>query len=344
MNCMLNTLFVTTQGAYLAKDHETLSVRHEDKELLTVPLHHLSGIVGFGQVSVSPFLMSACCERGIGVSFLTENGRFLGRVEGAVSGNVLLRRQQYRYADDPGRAAAIARCCIIGKVVNARQLLLRSARENPGEEAGARLREAADTLGHILTDLDRLTLDMDTLRGREGEAAATYFSVFGLMVRSEHPAFAFPKRSRRPPADAVNALLSFFYTLLMHDCTSALQAVGLDPAVGFLHADRPGRLSLALDLMEEFRPALADRLALALINRGQVKPEGFQMDEAGGCRMDEETRKTVLTAWQMRKRDEVTHPFTGDTIPIGLALHLQSRLLARHIRGDLDAYPPFTVR
>jgi CRISPR-associated protein Cas1 len=341
-----NTLFVTTPGAYLAKDHENVAVRVERQTKLSVPLHHLAGVVCFGPVSASPELMAACAGRGIGLSFLDLDGRFLARVEGPVSGNVLLRRRQYRLADDPAAAARLARGFVVGKVANARSLLVRSAREQRPGAAGAAdtLDAAAARLADRLADLGRAGLPLETVRGHEGEAASAYFGAFDAMIRSADPAFRFTTRSRRPPLDAVNAMLSFAYALLRHDCTSALAAVGLDPAVGFLHTDRPGRPSLALDLMEEFRPALADRLVLALINRGQVSPRGFRREATGGVAMDPETRRTFLVAYQQRKQAGLTHPVTGESTTYALTPHIQARLLARVIRGDLDEYPPFLVR
>ena len=342
MSTYHNTLFVTTLGAYLAKDHENVAVRVERQTRLSVPLHHLGGVVCFGPVSASPDLMTACVERGIGLSLLDINGRFLARVEGPATGNVLLRRRQYRLADDPRAASHLARWFVIGKVANARALLVRSAREQ--KDAPPDLHDASSRLAERLVDLGRADLSLETVRGHEGEAAAGYFAAFDAMIRPPDPAFRFTTRSRRPPLDAVNALLSFTYALLRHDCASALAAVGLDPGVGYLHADRPGRPSLALDLMEEFRPALADRLVLALINRAQVAAGGFVRDAAGGISMDAETRRTVLVAYQERKQAALTHPVTGEATTYALVPHIQARLLARAIRGDLDHYPPFLVR
>ena len=337
-----NTLFVTTPGAYLAKDHENVAVRVDHQTRLSVPMHHLGGVVCFGQVTASPAMMAACLERGIGLSFLDADGCFLARVEGAASGNVLLRRRQFRLADDPGETARLARRFVIGKVANARALLVRSARER--RDAPSALHDAAGRLADRLVDLGRADLSTETVRGHEGEAAAGYFGAFDAMIRSPDPAFRFATRSRRPPLNATNALLSFVYALLRHDCVSALAAAGLDPAVGYLHVDRPGRPSLALDLMEEFRPALADRLVLALINRGQVTPGGFIRDQAGGISMDADTRRTVLVAYQERKQATLTHPVTGEATTYAVVPHIQARLLARAIRGDLDHYPPFLVR
>jgi CRISP-associated protein Cas1 len=344
MSTYHNTLFVTTPGAYLAKDHENVAVRVEHQTRLSVPLHHLGGVVCFGPVSASPELMAACVERGVGLSFLDTNGRFLARVEGPATGNVLLRRRQYRLADDSIAAARLARGFVVGKVANARALLVRSAREQREDDRTATLHQAATRLAERLVDLGRPDLSLETVRGHEGEAAAGYFASFDAMIRSADPAFRFAIRSRRPPLDAVNSLLSFVYALLRHDCTSALAAAGLDPHVGYLHVDRPGRPSLALDLMEEFRPALADRLVLALINRGQVTPKGFVREATGGIAMEAETRRTVLVAYQERKQAELTHPVTGEATTYALVPHIQARLLARTIRGDLTDYPPFLLR
>ncbi|MDG3002831.1 type I-C CRISPR-associated endonuclease Cas1c [Paludisphaera mucosa] len=342
MSSYHNTLYVTTPGAYLAKDHENVAVRVEHQTRMSVPMHHLGGVVCFGPVSASPELMAACMERGIGFSYLDVNGRFLARVEGPASGNVLLRRRQYRLADDPEAAAALARSFVFGKVSNSRAMLVRSARERP--EAPPGLLEGAARLAGRLVDLGRQPMTTDEARGHEGEAAAGYFAAFDAMIRSTDPAFRFTLRSRRPPMDPVNALLSFVYALVRHDCTSALAAVGLDPGVGYLHVDRPGRPSLALDLMEEFRPALADRLVLALINRSQVSPGGFVRDEAGGVLMDADTRRTVLIAYQERKQVALTHPITGEATTFAVVPHIQARLLARTIRGELERYQPFLVR
>jgi CRISPR-associated protein Cas1 len=283
--------------------------------------------------------MGLCGERGVTLSFLTENGRFLARVQGPVSGNVLLRREQYRRADDPEKSLSIAKSIVIGKIVNSRTALLRGARENQGEGTGT-LSLAAARLAEILCNIET-TADLDTLRGIEGDAARAYFSTFDDFICAQKEEFYFRERSRRPPLDSMNALLSFFYTLLVHDTASALESVGLDPAVGYLHSARPGRPSLALDIMEEFRPFIADRLALSLVNRRQVKGNGFKKTESGAVLMDDETRKEVLVAYQKRKQEEITHPFIGEKIPVGLIPYVQSLLLSRHLRGDLDAYPPF---
>jgi CRISPR-associated protein Cas1 len=313
-------------------------VEHEIKARF--PVLQLEGLVCFGQVSVSPPAFVLCSENGIGVVFLSDQGRFIARVNGPVSGNVLLRKAQYRKSDNLEESAGIARMVLIGKIANCRGVLMRAAREREDDEGKVILVSAAKSLSRILRSIAGVP-DLDGLRGKEGEASAIYFAVFDHLILCNKDDFFFRGRSRRPPLDNVNALLSFIYTLLAHDMTSALESVGLDPAVGYLHRDRPGRPSLALDLMEELRPALADRLALSLINRQQVQPKGFERTENGGVLMTPETRKTVLVSWQERKQEEITHPFTNEKIKIGLLPYVQARLLARHLRGDLEAYPPF---
>lgn len=340
MKKLLNTLYVTTQGAYLAREGETVQVRVEKETRLQVPIHTLSGIVCFGQVSCSPFLLGLCAERGVGVSMLTENGRFLARVQGPVSGNVLLRRQQYRWADDGDRSADLSCSFLIGKIANSRTVLQRALRDHREKPGGEALEGASGRLRFSLEQLPRAA-SLDSLRGIEGDAAGTYFGVFNHLITAQKEDFQFHERSRRPPLDKVNCLLSFVYTLLMHDIRSALESVGLDPAVGFLHRDRPGRASLALDLMEEFRPVLADRLVLSLVNLGVVKKAGFRQAETGGVVMDADTRKTLLVAYQKRKQEEINHPFLNEKVEIGLLPFSQALLLARHVRGDLDGYPPF---
>lgn len=336
----LNTLFVTTQGAYLSKEGETIVVKHEKETLLQIPVHTVGGIVCFGQVSCSPFLMGFCAENDVGLSFLSENGRFLARVQGPVSGNVLLRRQQYRQADDEGRSADVARSVLTGKLANCRAVLQRSLRDHSEKIDFDEVKAASDRLKNGLQLLQKEG-SLDVLRGIEGDAAHTYFTVFDHLIVSQKGAFVFRERNRRPPLDKVNCLLSFIYTLLMHDVRSALECVGLDPAVGFLHRDRPGRPSLALDLMEEFRPYIADRLTLSLINLTQVQKEGFKTMENGAVIMDDDTRKAVLVAYQKRKQEEILHPFIEEKVSVGILFHIQAMLMARHLRGDLDGYPPF---
>lgn len=333
----LNTLYVTTQNAYLHKEGQSVVVNVEKESRLRVPVHTLDGIVCFGAVSMSPFLMHHCADRNVAVSFLSMHGKFLARIQGPVSGNVLLRRAQYREADDPERAAAIAQNILVGKLANSRAVLRRALRDH-GDNA--ELKTAETRLTHYLRRMER-PMPVDELRGNEGEAAASYFAAFPNLITVGDEAFRFSGRNRRPPTDPVNALLSFAYTLLVHDCRSALEGVGLDPCVGYLHADRPGRPSLALDLMEEFRAFLADRLVLSLINRKQIRPKDFNDSAGGAVSMSEAARKNLLATWQKRKQEEITHPYLEEKCKIGLLPHLQAQLLARHLRGDLEAYPPF---
>jgi len=313
MRRMLNTLYVTLPEAYLSKEGETIVVRQEHETRLRVPILALEGIVCFGQAAMSPALMAFCAERNVGVSFLSEHGRFLARVQGPVHGNVLLRREQYRRADSDLESANIARSVLLAKIANGRTSLLRASREHASET----IDRAASQLSESLRALESAAT-LDALRGIEGDAARTYFGVFDEMILQQKEDFFFHERSRRPPLDNVNALLSFLYVLLSHDVASALETVGLDPAVGFLHRDRPGRAGLALDLMEELRPVLADRLALTLINRRQVSSSGFSRADSGGVTMSDATRKEVLVAWQSRKQEEILHPFLDERIPFGL--------------------------
>jgi CRISPR-associated protein Cas1 len=336
----LNTLFVTTQGAFVRKDGEAVAVRIERKDRLRVPFINLGSIACFGRVGCSTPLLGACAERGIAVSLLTEQGRFLAAVNGFTPGNVLLRREQYRRADDAAASADIARACVIGKLANYRTVLRRAVRDGADPPAAETLTRVANRIDQTLQGLAR-PVSLDPLRGIEGEATANYFDVFNHLITAQQDGFQFTQRSRRPPLDAVNALLSFLYSMLALDARSACEATGLDAAVGFLHRDRPGRPGLALDLMEELRPVLADRLALSLINRQQVKPGGFTIEATGAVLMDDATRRVVIAAYQKRKQETVIHPFLNEKITLGLIVHIQARLLARHLRGDLDAYPPF---
>lgn len=343
MKKLLNTLFVTTQGAYLSKEGETVLVSVEREVRLRLPIHTLGGIVCFGNILCSPFLLGFCADNGVGISFLTEQGRFLARVQGPVAGNVLMRREQYRKADDPSFSAAMAKYFLTGKIANSRTVIQRFIRDHGEKIKEAALSNIVDNLSRSLDALQRQK-KLDVIRGIEGDAANVYFSVFNHLIVSQKDAFTFQERNRRPPMDTVNCLLSFFYTLLAHDIRSALEGVGLDPAVGFLHRDRPGRPGLALDMMEEFRPFLADRLALSLINTRRVQDKGFDKSDTGAVLMNDETRKTVLVAYQERKQEEIFHPFIEDKVSIGLLFHIQALLLTRCLRGDLDGYPPFIWR
>lgn len=343
MKQLLNTLFVATQGAYLSKHGDTIEVRHEQETKLRVPIHTLGSIVCFGNVTASPFLMGLCGEKNVTLSFLTEYGRFLARVHGPVNGNVLLRKEQYRRSDDLNDSAEIARSIILAKIANSRIVLQRALRDRPDTKSKSLLERALTDMSGQLDQLKH-PCDLETVRGIEGLAANTYFGCFNALISANQEAFNFTQRSRRPPLDNVNALLSFLYTLLVHDVRSALESVGLDPAVGFLHRDRPGRPSLALDLMEELRAYLADRLAFTLINRQQIKPAGFTTTESGAVHMDDDTRKNVLVAWQKRKQEEIVHPFLQERIQLGLLPHVQAMLMARFLRGDMDGYPPFFWR
>jgi CRISPR-associated protein Cas1 len=339
----LNTLFITTDGAYLAKQGETVAVRVEKKTRLQVPLHNLDGVVCFGRVGLSPALLGECAARNVTVSLLDPNGRFRAAVVGFSPGNVLLRRAQYRAADDPTASCEIARNMIAAKIANARSVLLRAVRDSGATETSSALHGAINRMAQDI-EAARRCQSLDQLRGIEGGSADVYFQCFSAIVSPQAHEFTFTGRSRRPPLDPFNSLLSFLYSMLAHDARSACESVGLDAAVGFLHRDRPGRPGLALDLMEEFRPFLADRLALSLINRRQATVAGFTTTESGAVLMDDQTRKAVLVAYQKRKQDEIVHPVLGEKVTVGLLVHLQARLLARRLRGDIDEYPPFIWR
>lgn len=341
MKQLLNTLYIMTQGAYLSLDHETVRVEVGGQLKLQVPLHHLGAIVTMGNVMISPFFLGKCADDGRAVVILDRNGRFKCRMVGRTSGNVLLRQTQHDAVRDAARTTAIAAAMTAGKVKNARNVLLRSAREaeNPDEEV--LLRRSADVQADALFHL-KTPRDSDHVRGLEGEAAAAYFEVFPLMMKAaERDELPMNGRNRRPPLDPVNALISFLYTMLLNDCISALESVGLDPQLGFLHVPRPGRPSLGLDLMEEFRAFLADRLAITLINRKQITVDHFEPRTGGAVYLNEKGRKEVVAAYQKRKQEEADHPLLAEKTPIGLLPHLQARLLARHLRGDLETYIPF---
>lgn len=339
----LNTVFVSTEGAWLSKDGANIVVEVDGAAVGRVPIHQIGGVVCFGRVGMSSPLMGHLAENGVAVSFLTEHGKFLARVEGAQSGNVLLRRRQYQAVDEPATATAVVRAIVAAKIANQRAVIRRALRDHGAGETGATT-GALDDAARRLSDAARLAAsaaDIDAARGYEGTAGAAYFGVFDHLIRVDDDAFRFRGRNRRPPLDPVNALLSFLYAIVGHDCRGALETVGLDPQVGFLHRDRPGRAGLALDLMEEFRPILADRVALSLVNRRQVKADDFVTDDGGAVTLTDDARKRVLTAYQERKREDILHPFLDEKATIGLLPHLQARLLARHLRGDLDGYPPF---
>ena len=340
MKKLLNVFYITSPEAYLALDGQNLVIKKERETSLSIPLHNLENIVCFGYQGASPALMGACAEHQIGLCFLTPQGRFLGRVSGKVQGNVLLRKKQYQISDNEAESVKIAANFLTGKIINGKRVIKRCVRDHAYlvnvdhlQEHAAQLQEAAESLPEHQSIAD--------LMGVEGAAARIYFSVFDEMILHQKESFYFRERSRRPPLDNVNALLSFLYTILANEVTSALETVGLDPYVGFLHQDRPGRPSLALDLMEELRPVFVDRLVLSLINRKQIDKNGFVQKENGSVLMDDDTRKVVLNAWQDRKKEIITHPFLKEKFQFGLIPYAQALLLARHIRGDLEAYPPY---
>lgn len=340
MRKLLNTLFVTTEDAYLTLDGENVVISRDKDEIARFPLHALEGIVAFTYAGASPALMGACAKRGVILCFCTPNGRFLARAVGEANGNVLLRRMQYRFADDPDISCKIARNMVFGKVFNCRWSIERTIRDNGMRVDSGKLENASTILKSALPEV-RCADTLETLRGFEGESAAVYFSVLNEMILNNKEDFFFRSRNRRPPLDRVNAMLSFVYALLANDCSSALESVGLDSYVGFLHRDRPGRTSLALDLMEELRPCFADRFMLSLINNRAVKAGDFEERESGAVVMTDEGRKTIIRAWQERKRDDITHPYLKEKLPWGLVPYVQALLLARYFRDDLDEYPPF---
>ena len=343
MKEILNTLYITKERAYLHLDHDTIRMEVKTEKTLQMPLLHLGSIVCFGDVLISPALIHRCAEDGRTIVLLDQSGRFKARIEGPTSGNVLLRQAQHTANADQSRSLSIARNIVAGKIQNCRQILLRASREADNEQDIHLLSAAATTHAHALKRLEHHT-SIDAVRGSEGDAARAYFETFGAMVREDRATFTPNGRTRRPPLDRMNALLSFIYTLLRHDCASALEGVGLDPQVGYLHTLRPGRPALALDIMEELRPVLADRLVLSLINRRQIQRTDFIEREGGAIRLTDKARKDVILAYQNRKQDEVQHKVVGKKIPIGLIPHIQTRLLARHLRGDLPEYLPFLYR
>ncbi len=344
MRQILNTLYVMTPNAYVHLENDTLRIEVDREKKMQVPLHHLGSIVCFGDVMMTPGAMRRCAEDGRCVVLLDRNGRFKARLEGPVSGNILLRQEQFRKAEDSAFTLDVAKATIAGKLRNSRQILLRGAREAGNADDGAKLARTADDLAASLRALPGAS-NLDTVRGIEGEAARNYFEALNHLVRWEvREAFTMDGRSRRPPRDRFNALLSFIYALVLNDCRSALESVGLDAQLGFLHAVRPGRAALALDLMEEFRSVLADRLALTLINRAQVNAADFDERPGGAVYLHDDARKTVVVAYQERKQEEISHPLLESRIPIGLIPQLQARFLARTIRGEMEAYVPFLYK
>ena len=342
MHELLNTLYITTQGALLRCEHDTVRITHEGATLARLPLRRIQAITVFGNVTLTTPLIHQCALDGRSISWHTETGRYRAQITGPTTGNVLLRRAQHHTLDNPTHTQNIARQMIAGKIQNARRLILRTARDATTTAAAATLRDTAQALADALGDL-RTASGMDTLRGIEGIAARRYFAVFDTMIKASED-FTFDGRTRRPPRDRPNALLSFCYALLRGDCAAALEGVGLDPQVGYLHALRPGRPALALDLMEELRSAVADRLALRLINRRQIQTSHFEATPGGAVRLTEDGRRVFLRAYQHRKAETVTHPLLKQSVPVGLLPHIQARLLARHLRGDLAHYIPFTSR
>lgn len=343
MHQLLNTLYVTTPEAYVRLDHETLRIEVEGQMRLQVPLHRLGALVYFGDVLISPAVLHRCADDGRSIAFLDRNGRFKARLEGPVSGNVLLRKAQHEATTDSSRTLAIARNIVAGKVQNVRQIVLRAARETDDPQDGAQLKETAQALANTLRQVETAA-DLDQLRGFEGEAARRHFETFSAMVREDRATFQSNGRSRRPPRDPTNALLSFLYALLLGDCIAAAEGVGLDPQIGFLHALRPGRPALGLDLMEELRSVIAERLALTLINRRQLNAAHFVERPGGAVYLNDEGRKEVIVAYQKRRQEEVQHLVLERKTPVGLIPHVQARLLARVLRGDLGAYVPFLSR
>lgn len=340
MRKLNNVLYVTTPDCYLSLDGENIVILKEQEELKRIPLHNLEGIITFGYTGASPALMGKCAKNNIALTFLTAHGHFLARVSGEQYGNVLLRKEQYRVSDRPKQSLEIAKNMMIGKLYNSRWVLERCKRDHPLQVNIDLLSEKIEEIKTAITQIEKVP-NAETLLGIEGKAADAYFSVFDQMILQQKENFVFVSRNRRPPKDSVNALLSFAYTLLSHDCAAALESVGLDAYVGFYHKDRPGRISLALDLMEELRSVFADRFVLTLINKKTVNQNDFLTKENGAVILTEDARRTVLQLWQKKKNDMIQHPFLNIKIPWGLVPFAQAQLLARHLRGDLEAYPPF---
>jgi CRISPR-associated protein Cas1 len=340
MRKLLNTLFITSEDAFLSLDGETVYVEIHKQKIGQIPLHTLESIVCFSYSGATPALMGACASRGIQMSFYNPYGKFLCRVTGENRGNVLLRKQQYRISDDEASSCRIARNFILGKVYNCRWSVDRTIRDH---ELRVDVEKCRNVTGFLTAALDKIKVEenLDTLRGIEGESASLYFGIYNELILNQKDVFVFNGRNKRPPTDEVNAMLSFGYSLLANDCAAALEGVGLDSYIGFMHRDRPGRKSLALDLMEELRPVLVDRMVLTLINNRQMRKEHFQKSESQAVRFTDEGRKKFLTAWQEHKREQITHPYLNEKICWGLVPHVQALLLARYLRGDMDGYPPF---
>lgn len=339
MKKMLNTLYVTTDNSALFKDRESVVIKIENEIKLRIPIHTISGIICIGnQIYVSPQLMGHCAENNVLISFISEYGKFFARVNGPVNGNVLLRREQYRWADSSEKSLIMARQFIIAKIFNSNVVLKRYLRDHDGDNIN--IKGAIDKLHNNLLKIKDVK-DIAVLRGIEGDSAQIYFSVFNNLITQQKNSFKFKTRNRRPPTDNVNAMLSFLYSILANDVTGALESVGLDPCVGYLHRDRPGRPSLALDIMEEFRPVLVDRVVLSMINLKQVSSKGFRKSESGSVVMDDETRRTVIKIYQERKKDLIKHPYLNDEVEFGLLAFIQAMVLARFIREDIELYPPF---
>lgn len=338
-----NTLYITRQGTYVSRDGTNVVISQDRKELLRLPVHTIASIVCFGNVLVTPFALGLCGDNHVAVSFLTENGHFMARSTGAQSGNILLRRAQHRFSMDDTLRAVAARAFVAAKIANTRILLLRFMRDHPDIAKNTELSRVTRYLALQLRLLQYSSRadSMDVIRGMEGDAARETFGIYNCLILGASDDFFFTQRSRRPPLDNFNAMLSFFYTILAHECTAACESVGLDPQMGFLHADRPGRPSLALDLMEEFRPWMVDRFVFRQINLGQVKGSDFIKHENGAVEIKENMRRELLKQWQDRKKESLQHPFIGEKMMIGQIPFVQAQLFARWLRGDLDAYPPF---
>lgn len=340
MRKLLNTLYVTSPNAYLSLDGENIVILQDETELTRIPLHNLESIITFGYTGASPALMGACANRNIALSFMKQSGRFLARVVGEVRGNVILRKSQYRISDSVGESNKIAKNFVLGKVYNSRWVVERATRDYAMRLDVEKLKKVSKFLANSLKLITKSD-SLERLRGYEGEAAVQYFKVFDDLILQQKDSFYFYYRNKRPPLDNVNAMLSFIYTMLAHDIAAALETVGLDPYVGFLHRDRPGRISLALDLMEELRSVYADRFVISMINKREINNKGFVKKENGAVVMDGDTRKVILKAWQNKKQEIITHPFLNEKVEWGLVPYAQAMLLARFIRGDLDGYPPF---